>query len=204
MANHFELPNANFELQMCGERFAVGHFEFGKGGGMEIREEHLKESHRLSDCLYWNLFFIVPIVTACVGISRHSAVWTILYILLTVLTFVVGVYRFFCTHCPHYIKGEEKVNCLFLRRAPKFFKERPGPYSFLERLVVFISLFIWLVFPIYWLYRSVGLLVIYGVSLAVLVATMRKYECGRCIHFDCPVNCVPEDARSNYMHTNTQ
>ena len=30
----------DLELQMCGERFAVGHFEFGKGGGMEIREEH--------------------------------------------------------------------------------------------------------------------------------------------------------------------
>ena len=77
-------------------------------------------------------------------------------------------------------------------------------WFYFEFLVVFISLLIWLVFPIYWLYRSVGLLVIYGVSLAVLVATMRKYECGRCIHFDCPVNCVPEDARSNYMRTNTQ
>ncbi|MGD8916410.1 MAG: hypothetical protein PVH35_07415 [Syntrophobacterales bacterium] len=166
---------------------------------MEVREEQLKVSHGLADCLYWNLFFVVPIVTACLGILRHSVGWTIIYLLLTVLTFAVAVYRFFCTHCPHYIKGEGKVNCLFLRRVPKFFKERPGPYGFLEKLVVMISVLIWVVFPLYWLYKSVGLLVIYGVSLAVLAATIRRYECGRCIHFDCPVNSVEEDVRTSYL-----
>jgi hypothetical protein len=169
---------------------------------MEVGEKQLKVSHRLSDCLYWNLFFIVPIVTACVGILRHSAVWTIIYILLTVVTFTVAVYRFFCTHCPHYIQAEGKVNCLFLRRVPKLFKERPGPYGFLEKFVVVMSLLIWVIFPLFWLYTSVGLLVIYAVSFAVLLATIRRYECGRCIHFDCPVNRVEEDVRTQFMQDN--
>jgi hypothetical protein len=29
----------------------------------------------------------------------------------------------------------------------------------------------------------------------VLVATIRRNECSRCIYFDCPVNCVPEDTK---------
>jgi hypothetical protein len=48
----------------------------------------------------------------------------------------------------------------------------------------------------------VGLLVIYAVSFAVLLATIRRYECGRCIHFDCPVNRVEEDVRTQFMQDN--
>lgn len=186
---------------LCHWLLTTGFFDFalGRGEAMEFREEQLKVSHGLADCLYWNLFFVVPIVTACVGIVRHSVGWTIIYLSLTALTFTVAVYRFFCTHCPHYIKGEGKVNCLFLRRVPKFYKERPGPYSLLEKLVVMMSLLIWVAFPLYWLYKSVGLLVIYGVSLAVLLATIKRYECGKCIHFDCPVNSVEEEVRTSYL-----
>jgi hypothetical protein len=82
------------------------------------------------------------------------------------------------------------------------FKERPGPYGFLEKFVVVMSLLIWVIFPLFWLYTSVGLLVIYAVSFAVLLATIRRYECGRCIHFDCPVNRVEEDVRTQFMQDN--
>jgi hypothetical protein len=162
---------------------------------MEHTEGQLKVSHRPADCFYWNMFSIVPVVTAGMAILKHSVTWTIVYILLTILTFAVAVYRFFCTHCPHYIQSDQKVSCLFLCKVPKYFKARPGPYSFTERFIVLMSLLIWMLFPVYWLYKSIGLLVIYGVSLTALVATLRRYECGRCIHFDCPSNKVPEDVR---------
>jgi hypothetical protein len=166
---------------------------------LEHGEEQLKVSHRLPDCLYWNLFFIVPVFTAGMGIWKHSIQWTLVYIVLTILTFAVVVYRFFCTHCPHYIRSERKVCCLFLCKVPKYFKERPGPYSLAERLILFSSLLVWVLFPVYWLHASIGLLVIYSVSLTALLATLRRYECGRCIHFDCPANNVAEDVRARYV-----
>ena len=166
---------------------------------MEHTEEQLKVSYRLTDCLYWIMFSTVPVITAGMGILKQSITWTIVYIILTILTFAVAVYRFFCTHCPHYIQSDRKVSCLFLCKVPKYFKARAGPYSFTERLIVSISLLIWVLFPVYWLYKSIGLLVIYGVSLTTLLATLRRYECGRCIHFDCPSNKVPEDIRAHYV-----
>jgi hypothetical protein len=55
--------------------------------------------------------------------------------------------------------------------------------------------FVMIVLPLYWLIFQLDLLVIYLLSLGVLFSTIRRNECGRCIHFHCPVNCVPEDQR---------
>ena len=35
----------------------------------------------------------------------------------------------------------------------------------------------------------------YILSIGVMGATLRRHECGRCIYFQCPANCVPEDLK---------
>jgi len=161
-------------------------------------EDQLKTKHGLYDCLYWCLFLAIPIVTACLAISRSSTLWMVAYILASILIFSVVVFKFFCTHCPHYLQGEKTVNCMFIRWVPKYFQPKPGPYSFVEYVIVAVALLVWVAFPVYWLYFYHGLLAIYLISLVVFVATMKRYECGRCIHFHCPANSVSEDIRRRF------
>jgi hypothetical protein len=44
-----------------------------------------------------------------------------------------------------------------------------------------------------------GLLVIYLLSMGVLGLTLRRYECKRCVYFQCPSNCVPEGLKNNII-----
>ena len=161
-------------------------------------EDQLKTKHGLYDCVYWCLFLAMPIITACVAISKSSMLWMAAYILASVIFFAVVVFKFFCTHCPHYLQGEKTVNCMFIRGVPKYFQPKPGPYGFLELAVVALAMLVWVAFPVYWLYFHRGLLAIYIVSVVVFVATMKRYECVRCIHFDCPANSVSEEIRRQF------
>jgi hypothetical protein len=167
-----------------------------------MSENHLRTGHRFLDCLYWNLFMAIPFITACVAISKNSTVWMIVYIVTSVLVLWVVVFKFFCTHCPHYVQSEGNVKCMFIHWVPKYFEPKPGPYDFAEKAIVAVALLIWVVFPFFWLYLHIGLLLIYVVSLSVFVATIRRYECARCIHFDCPTNIVPEDVRKQFLEAN--
>lgn len=171
---------------------------------MNVSEDELKTRHRFGGCVYWNLFILIPLITACIGIARRSIFWMVVYILLSIVVFFVAVYKFFCTHCPHYIEGSGSVRCMFFWGIPKHFKPRPGPYSMPELFVTAVCLLVWVVFPLYWLYLYPGFLAIYVVSLAVLISTLGRYECGRCIHFDCPGNKVPEDVKRRYLEKSPQ
>jgi hypothetical protein len=144
----------------------------------------------------------IPFVTACIAILKSSTVWMIVYIAASIVIFAIVVFKFFCTHCPHYVQSENTVKCMFVRWVPKYFEPKPGPYDLIEKAIVAIVLLIWVVFPLYWLYLNRGLLVIYIVSLTILFATIRRYECGRCIHFHCPTNSVPEDVRKRFLEAN--
>jgi hypothetical protein len=61
--------------------------------------------------------------------------------------------------------------------------------------VSFAAPVIIILIPLYWLIIQPGLLAIYVLAVAVLLATIRRNECSRCIYFDSPVNCVPEDTK---------
>jgi hypothetical protein len=122
-----------------------------------------------------------------------------IYILVSIIFFAVVIFRFFCTHCPHYLQSKKTVNCMFIRWVPKYFQPKPGPYSFLDLAVVALAMLVWVVFPVYWLYLHHGLLLIYVASLILFAVTMKRYECGRCIHFDCPANAVSEETRRRFL-----
>lgn len=166
---------------------------------LNVSEDQLKTSHRFYDCLYWDLFMAIPFITACIAIVKSSTLWMIIYIATSVLIFAIVVFKFFCTHCPHYVQSQNTLKCMFVRWVPRYFEPKPGPYDLLEKAVVAAVLLIWVAFPLYWLYLDRGLLAIYIVSLIVLIATIRRYECGRCIHFHCPTNTVPEDVRKRFL-----
>jgi hypothetical protein len=169
---------------------------------LDMSADQLKTSHGFGDFVYWNLFIAIPFVTACIAISKSSTVGMIAYIIASILILSVGVFKSFCTHCPHYVQSKNTVKCMFLRGIPKCFTQKAGPYDLVEQVIVAISLIVWIVIPIYWLCLHPGLLAIYFVSLIVFGATVRRYECIRCIHFHCPANSVPEDVKSRSLDTN--
>jgi hypothetical protein len=170
---------------------------------LKISEDQVKTAHKLYDCLYWDLFLAIPFITACIAISKSSTAWMIVYVVMSLLVFAIVVFRFFCTHCPHYIQSENTLKCMFIRWVPRYFEPKPGPYDILEKAVVAVALLTWVAFPLYWLYPEKGLLVVYAVSLIVLAATIRRYECSRCIHFHCPTNRVPEEVRNRFLEADT-
>ena len=157
----------------------------------------LKTHHGFFDYLYWNLLTAVPVVTACIAIFEHSIVWLIVYIVVCV-SLIVLIYRFCCTHCPHYIQAAKTTKCMFFWAVPKFFESRPGPLSLFEKAVSITAPIILILLPFYWLSLQPGLLVIYSLSMAALVLTIRRNECGRCIYFNCPACRVPEEIKRQW------
>ena len=163
----------------------------------------LKERHTLKDCLYWNLFALIPLSLAVTAIGRSSIAWVVIYLLVYIGHFLILEYRFFCTHCPHYCNDAATTKCMFLWFVPKFFKKNPGPLSGTDLAMMGVGFAIAIFFPIYWLVRSLDLALPYFLSWAVLLMTVNRYECGRCIFFNCPANPVCKEERDAFPDNDT-
>jgi hypothetical protein len=157
----------------------------------------MKTSYRFSDFLYWNLLLSVPLITASVGVYRYSVTGFICYILFGLLA--VGLlYKFFCSHCPHYINADSTTKCMFFWGVPRFFPPQAGPMSFMDKTISTIGPLVLLLFPLIWLVYQPGLLIVYVLSWAAFFTSLRRFECSRCIHADCPVNTAAKYSRSAY------
>jgi hypothetical protein len=164
---------------------------------------NLKEQHTHLDFLYFKLLTAVPLFTVIIGFWRSSPLMIIPY-LLWIGIHMTLVYRLLCTHCPHYGAYNGKTQCHYLWAIPAFFDGRPGPQNLLEKVGVNVLLLVSILFPVNWLLENWELLIIYFLSLAVLLITMMRYECTRCIHFDCSHNNVSEEDVSNFKKREKQ
>ena len=162
----------------------------------------LKEKHTLLDCIYWNLFGLIPLLLACFVISKYSIVWTIIYILIFIGHFLILEYRFFCSHCPHYCNDSETTKCMFLWFIPKFFPKRPEPLSKIDITMLILGFIIIIFSPLYWLLKSLQFLILYFLSWIVFAMTIKRYECTRCIYFYCPANSVKKELKEKYINKN--
>ncbi len=150
----------------------------------------LKEHHRFLDWAYWNLFAALPVLIATIGVARVS-IWGVIFLILVAAILVGLIYRFFCTHCPHYSRDEKRLHCMFFWGIPKFFKADPAPLSNLEKGIAFGAPVVLFLSPLYWLISQPAMLIIYLLASGIFLSTMQRSECGRCIHRHCPANCAP-------------
>ena len=157
-------------------------------------ESRLKKRHKFLDFLYWNLVASVPLITACIAIGKNSILGLILY-LTAGLLLVIVLLKFYCTHCPHYIQSAKTLKCMFFWGIPKIFMPEPGPLKALDKVVALLSMLVIILLPLYWLLLAPDLMIIYVLSVGVMGATLKRYECRRCTYFQCPSNSVPEDLR---------
>ncbi len=154
-----------------------------------------KHRYTFGDFLYWNLMAAVPLLTAGAAIAAASTFWLGAY-LLVVLACILALYRFFCSHCPHYARGEKTVKCLFMWGVPKFFEPRKGPLKWHEKGLSLLAGLVLILFPLYWLLDHPGQLMVYVIAVTVVGLTLRRTECGRCIYVDCPANRVPAERQA--------
>jgi len=161
---------------------------------MNMLHTQLRERYSFSDFLYYTTFAAVPFFTAFYAVSNRSTTGLVLYIIVCLLSLAI-IYKFYCTHCPHYTREGKTTKCMFVWWMPKFFQRRPGSLGFLDKGITFIASLAVIIFPLYWLFQQPGLLVIFILSLIVFLVTIRRNECSRCIYFDCPVNKVAEDLK---------
>lgn len=159
----------------------------------------LKEKHTPLDFIYWNLFALIPLLLACFSISKYSKIWTIIYILLFLGHFLILEYKFFCSHCPHYCNDAKTTKCMFLWFIPKFFNKKPEPLRKIDIAMLSLGFAIIIFFPLYWLLKSLQVLVLYFLSWVVFVMTIKRYECNRCIYFNCPANSVEDDLKKRII-----
>jgi len=158
---------------------------------MNGTETKLKKQHHFLDFLYWIGFLAVPIIAAGTAIFKASVLWLFFYIFLIIGATLV-IYKYYCSHCPHYTNNSKTTQCMFFWGVPKIFTKKKGPLNLFEKVVTFGSTVFILFFPVYWLVLQPGLMVIYFLSFIVFFSTVRRNECGRCIYKHCPMNQVTD------------
>ena len=163
---------------------------------MDRQKTSLRERYTFIDFLYYMTLLAIPIFTAFYAISIRSNSWLVFYILLCIAAVAV-IYRYYCSHCPHYTREGRTTQCMFFWGMPKFFSRRPKPLGPLDKSLALIAPTIVFIFPLYWLLDRLGLLVIFILSLLAFLTTVRRIECRQCIYFNCPVNNAPEDMKSH-------
>ena len=158
----------------------------------------LKTEHSTRDRLYWNFLNVIPFLIGSIAIAMDSLKWVAVYIGIALIFFLVIELRFACTHCSYYIRSKGRVKCMMLSGVPKIFKARPGPHSPFEKAVTLLGFFLIFLFPVYWLIKDPLLLGAYVVAWTLFFLTVRRYECVRCINFECPMNRVPTGVKNEF------
>jgi hypothetical protein len=161
---------------------------------MSQSEHRLKKNYSFKDFLFYISLTAVPVLTAWLAVARHSMEWAVFYILFAICMFAL-VLKFYCTRCPHYTRSGNHLKCLFVWGLPKLFAPRAGKPTKFDMAVAFGAFGAVIVFPIYWLLKEPGMLIVYGLSLGGVIAAVRRSECERCIYFECPANKVPGAVR---------
>lgn len=158
----------------------------------------LKTEHSSRDRLYWNFFNTIPFLIGSIAIARDSLKWVAVYIGISLFFFLVIEFRFACTHCFYYIRSKGCVKCMMLSGVPKIFKARPGSHSPFEKVMTVLGALPMFFFPVYWLVRDPLLLGAYIVAWTLFFLTARRYECVRCLNFECPMNRVPAGVKNEF------
>ncbi|MFZ5642479.1 MAG: hypothetical protein ACOY46_02665 [Bacillota bacterium] len=167
---------------------------------MKCEKTCLTMKFEFSDYLYFKLLTLVPFFTAIIGIWQNasSPLWILAY--LGVITWHTNItYMLFCPHCPYYQQSKKTTKCIMIWGIPKIYKHKPGPASKAVSTLIITDILLTSVFPLYWLWQTWYLLVIYVLSVSILLVSLIKNECSRCIWFDCTKNTVPEDIRKAYL-----
>jgi hypothetical protein len=156
------------------------------------------------DLLHFLLIAIPSFLIGGLGIYTLSGWMLIPWIVIILAYFGFIEIRVMCAHCPHYAEPGNTLKCWANNGSPKIWKYRPGPMSFLEK-VVFLGGFavVW-GYPLYFLLQELQLflLVVYSISTAGFFMTLKISFCTQCMNFACPLNSVDKEIRQIFFKKN--
>lgn len=156
------------------------------------------------DLIHFLLIVIPSFLLGGAGFYNVSGWW-----LLPWLSFIIGFFGFveirvMCSHCPHYTEEGNTLKCWANYGSPKIWTYRPGPMTFVEKVIFFGSFAIVWGYPLIFLitYIQQFLLVVYILSVAGFFMTLKTFFCSQCINFACPLNSVAKEIRRRFFELN--
>jgi len=169
-------------------------------GPWTVRSSGSTDGPSLGPFIYYKLLTVVPLFAATIAIFRYSSsiFWLFLYFVLCLFHACI-MYSIKCPHCRYYRNGQEKFSCFIYWNFPKFWKERSNPASPIVKYYAPFGILYLSFYPVYWLSFQWELLVIYFLSLGIILSSILKNECSRCLYFECSNNTVPEFLRKAYF-----
>jgi len=162
----------------------------------------LRTTHKPSDFLWFLLLGGIPYLIGAIAIGSYSIPWMLGYLAFS-LPFAASEIRFLCSHCPYYTQQKGRtVHCKAMWGPTKWAKARPGPLSSFEKAMLYLFFLLAFAFPMCWLVLRPELLVLYLITIINMAWTLRRYECPRCMFFNCPFNCVPKSVKDDFLKEN--
>jgi len=151
------------------------------------------------------LFIVAPsFLLGGAGIAHLSGWWLAPWFAIILGYFGLLEIRVMCSHCPHYAEPGSTLKCWANYGAPKLWKYRPGPMSFMEKILFLGGFVVIWGYPLAFL--LVGsqwfLLLVYVLSATGLFLTLKMFLCSRCMNFACPLNGVDDEVRRAFWERN--
>jgi hypothetical protein len=127
-------------------------------------------------------FAAVAIAIAAAAMFRTSWVLGVVYLAVCAVSSggIVYAYCAKCpckTHCAHILPG----------KAAMAFDRQPGPYTATEIAVLVLALLLLVGLPQFWLWRYIGMFIVYWVLNGVAVVQIRLVVCRTCQNVYCPL-----------------
>jgi hypothetical protein len=150
------------------------------------------------------LVFLPSFVVGGTGVFRINPWWLVPWLVIVFGYFGFVEIRVMCSHCPHYAEPGKSLQCWANYGSPRLWKYRPGPMSVAEKIVFEAGLVLVFGYPLVFLLLGAQwlLLVIYFLTGASFVATLRRSYCSQCMNFACPLNIVDEKVRTAFFQRN--
>ncbi len=178
--------------------------------------------HTILSILVINSFLIISLL-GLFYIGMITGIWwmLILYIIFTLLFFILIEPRVTCSHCPYYAERRLCFNCTGNMITPKIWKYNPEPINKYEKAVTFNGFIFLGAFPIFselfgiWFLYSNGfnflnhsffglILILISTTLTctIFYALFLLLYCPRCVNFSCYFNKVPKLIVDEYLKKN--
>ena len=161
---------------------------------------------RPGDLIHFLCIVLPSFLVGGAGIYRVSGWLLGLWILLIIGYFGFLEIRVMCSHCPHYAEPGGCLKCWANYGAPKLWKYRPGPMSFMETLLFLGGFVVIWGYPLAFLVmgRQWFLLIVYAISTAGFFMTLKLFLCSQCMNFACPLNSVDKSVRQKFFKRNPE
>ncbi|MCF7832134.1 MAG: hypothetical protein K9N05_00985 [Candidatus Marinimicrobia bacterium] len=156
--------------------------------------------------LTWFLLLAFPIFgLGGYGIFTFNVWIFAAWIAMILLYFLLIEIRVMCSHCSHYAEPElTSLKCWANYGAPKLWKYRPGPMSFMEKFIFFAGLIIIFSAPAaaFGLQERFWFMGIYIFAVILGFAFLHIFLCKHCMNFACPMNAVKKKDREDFFDKN--